>query len=403
MPTCQNLAKCSTGSGGHPCKQRSHAGHTQPCTNWATSGPGNTRVYCAGCVTFLKLRDTHHRNSQRCLDCGKSAKHRIGSTPDLLCMACANARLAADPNQVIQFANDVCEKCRRVSASRASDRATRPRRCALCSPPDWVSKTNLKKRKGRAGSGGKRTRAAATLVEKKLRVKRQYRCLHEGCAKSKLWGYESDRKLRVCAEHTADLEPRTNDPVVQLIEPRRCVAHCRVAKFGISETTHCSICRSADMEKLASLCAVEGCEADPRFGTRNLSTGRGTLLRCSRHRTPPDLPLGAVLCKYRDHAGDFVCNSRATYGIGRRDRCALHKRPGSVEMTHSHLRCQADECTVRATFGMKGGKATRCFSHKTHDMVDVASKRCRVSGCWEKAVVAVTDGNRPTHCRPHGQ
>lgn len=381
--------KCSKAN-GRPCKAKSHAGHTEPCTEWATNGPDNSRIYCSQCTTQLKLKATHPPNSQKCLDCGKFAKHKIGTTKDMLCMTCVNKRSEVNPDQDIKFANGMCEECGKVSASRAPTSEDQPRRCVSCSPPDWESTTN----KNRVPT----PRIVATEEERRERQKLQHQCPHEGCEKIKQMGYQLDGKRRVCPDHVSDLDVRENDPVIRYTNARKCEAHNRVARFGFSESTHCHECRTPDMKKLSKLCEVEGCEEDPRLGIRDRTTGKGKAIRCTTHEEKGDVEAGKILCQYQDEEGLYQCDTRAGYGKTKTEFCAQHKRDDDVEL--SHTSCEVIGCKVRPIFGHLLKRPLRCDGHKLDGMEDVVSVKCKAEGCSKNPSWGF-EGGKATHCKSH--
>jgi hypothetical protein len=58
------------------------------------------------------------------------------------------------------------------------------------------------------------------------------------------------------------------------------------------------------------------------------------------------------------------------------------------------------ECGRRAYFGVSGKAATRCFDHKTEDMINVASKKCIEKDCQTQPVFGHR-GERPLYCAVH--
>jgi hypothetical protein len=47
------------------------------------------------------------------------------------------------------------------------------------------------------------------------------------------------------------------------------------------------------------------------------------------------------------------------------------------------MECSSNNCTVQPSFGMPGGKAKYCDTHKLDGMVNVKKPRCSVKGCVE--------------------
>lgn len=80
--SCQNTNKCTkgpSGPNGRSCQKKEHTKcDLMQCTNIATNGPNNSRIYCSICVTQLKIKETHPCNSKHCILCGKQNKAKYG-------------------------------------------------------------------------------------------------------------------------------------------------------------------------------------------------------------------------------------------------------------------------------------------------------------------------------------
>ena len=98
-----------------------------------------------------------------------------------------------------------------------------------------------------------------------------------------------------------------------------------------------------------------------------------------------------------DHDG---CKQYANYGAkgGKLTRCRTHKTGEMIDVVRK--RCDHDGCDQRANCGINGGRPTRCHKHKLPDMINVVTQRCSHDECEEFAVYGIKGGKR-THCRAH--
>lgn len=211
-------------------------------------------------------------------------------------------------------------------------------------------------------------------------------CPHEGCEKSKSYGYESDLQRKVCADHVGDLEQRENDAVINVIRSHKCEAHNRLAFFGYENTTHCHECRTPDMAKLRKLCAVENCESNPLWGVRDRNTGRGKSVRCETHKLDGDSSVGRILCKYKGEDNLFKCDVRATFKSEGINVCREHSGDQAID---THRMCDHEECSgdKRAYFCELNDKGkplppTRCHLHRSDSMVPSDKLACINCGIW---------------------
>ncbi|KUG01558.1 hypothetical protein AM587_10005616 [Phytophthora nicotianae] len=225
------------------------------------------------------------------------------------------------------------------------------------------------------------------------RRRSQHLCTIQGCTKSRQFGYESDRKRKVCADHIDQLTVRENDPIIRCIAARKCKEHNRVATYGYTETTHCDECKLPDMNRLTKQCEHEGCTKKPRFGIRDRKTGKGTAVRCSEHVEKGDAAVADQLCRFQNDEGLYVCDSRVHKGVATKERCSKHEQPGDKSFGRDSLACQTCiELKVanptRATFGYEGQKAVSCELHKIALMTNVINPRCSIKtisgGCSKR-------------------
>lgn len=183
-------------------------------------------------------------------------------------------------------------------------------------------------------------RVKLTTDQLKANQKQQHECPHEGCARKKQWGYESDSTRRVCGDHIDDLLAREGDPIIRCIKARKCKEHNRVARYGSNgKTTHCDECKSSDMILITKCCEAEGCNKKPRYGIRNRETGRGIAVRCTEHVEKGDVAVGDQLCRYHDANGLFACDSRANKGTTTKEFCGKHKRKDDKDFSY-HKVCE---------------------------------------------------------------
>jgi len=104
---------------------------------------------------------------------------------------------------------------------------------------------------------------------------------------------------------------------------------------------------------------------------------------------------GMVNCK-RDG-----CKITACYGMkgGKAQFCATHKTAEMVNVKAK--RCQHVECNIlNPNFDIKGGKGRYCVSHKTAEMVDVKNKRCIYPGCDSRPTFDIK-GGKGRYCGTH--
>jgi hypothetical protein len=86
-----------------------------------------------------------------------------------------------------------------------------------------------------------------------------------------------------------------------------------------------------------------------------------------------------VVTKRCAHEG---CSKIPTFGLpgGRPSRCAVHKLEGMDDVKNNR-RCEHEGCSKQPTFGLPGGRPSRCAVHKLYCMYDVLNPRCKHEGC----------------------
>ena len=118
-------------------------------------------------------------------------------------------------------------------------------------------------------------------------------------------------------------------------------------------------------------CQYEDCNNTARFNTKGNKSGK----YCSKHKLDNMINITIKVCQFND------CKLKATYDIkgGKGLYCVTHKTAEMSDISHTY--CKEDGCTTRSSYGLKGGKAEYCASHKTAEMVNVSSKTCEHEGC----------------------
>ena len=99
-----------------------------------------------------------------------------------------------------------------------------------------------------------------------------------------------------------------------------------------------------------------------------------------------------------EHSGCTILNP--VFGVegGKARFCGTHKEAGMVDVKSK--RCEHDGCTSQPVFGVEGGKACFCGAHKEAGMVDVRHKRCEHDGCTSQPSYGVP-GFTATLCAKH--
>ncbi len=397
LPICQN-AKCCIRKN---CQRNEHT--TEPkrgdpceivqCMNVATNGPGNDRIYCKKCTSQLNLKETHTYNGSKCIQCGTTTpKPRYGyrGYPKSHCATCGKAaKLPCTSSVLCTVKLNDGSLCPKVNKGRINGKP----RCAQhlkeaeklnaeidALVDDQLSKLSINKeeKEEKPPSTRRRRQSNEEIIANR---RAQHECIIQGCTRSRQFGYESDRKRKVCPDHVDQLPVRENDSVIKCITARKCKEHNRVARYGYTETTHCEECKLPDMNRLTKQCEHDGCTKNPRFGIRDRKTGRGAVVRCGDHVEKGDAAVGDQLCRFQNEEGLYVCDSRAHKGVTTKERCSKHEQTGDKIFGRDSSSCQ--KCIelgisepTRATFGYEGQKALYCELHKLKLMTNVIDPKC---------------------------
>jgi hypothetical protein len=105
--------------------------------------------------------------------------------------------------------------------------------------------------------------------------------------------------------------------------------------------------------------------------------------------------------------GSKYCNvkgcprRRSSFGVlgGRPTRCKKHKDPKMINVVSK--RCEDPKCDLFASFGIAGGKKTHCSIHKPLEMVDVTHPRCIEPGGCPRGPSFGTEGGKALYCAVH--
>lgn len=182
-------------------------------------------------------------------------------------------------------------------------------------------------------------------------------------------------------------------------------------------------------------CTRDGCESDAIFGFRGAKAER-----CGTHKKPRQVAIYVGYCR--------VCGVAASYGQpgGKRDHCTTHRQEGEVDLKSPHCRmcdtvasfsvegvegspvewcirhlprtteipppvtrigghkfCDVDGCRTRAYFGLEGGIAHRCGSHRLEDYINLRVQRCEQCRTVANFGLVSVDGERQKTrwCRTH--
>jgi hypothetical protein len=97
---------------------------------------------------------------------------------------------------------------------------------------------------------------------------------------------------------------------------------------------------------------------------------------------------------------DIRCTVRATFGLpgGKAQYCKNHKEPDMVDVKNK--KCEADDCTAQPNFGLPGGKAQYCKNHKKPGMVDVKHEKCEADDCTAQPNFGLP-GGKAQYCKNH--
>ena len=372
----KELAFCGTHAKGQ---------ETERLNTCDEEGCNLSKVIEGYCTQHGKARGLVRKDN--CVDC-RDTRGTFKHGEDLLCGKCVDKRKETSPDIEVGSLNRMCEVCHSVRPTFAPNAGAKPTRfLKCCDGLDWVSINAMvgdakPKKKEVVGSSSK---------------KDFHKCPHEGCSKSKAYGYASNKKRLVCFDHVSDLEEKDDDMIVCVISSRKCQCG-RIARFGLDETTHCSECKKDTMTKLSKICESEGCDEDPLWGIRNHNTGRGKSIRCEKHKIDGDVCVGRILCRHSED-GLFKCDTRGTF---KKDGIRMCKTHAGGDAVDTHRMCDHEECTgtSRAYFSeLKANNnrlpPSRCHIHRTEDMVPEDRTACVNCGIWN---VDVRDPDQKRIC-----
>ena len=107
-----------------------------------------------------------------------------------------------------------------------------------------------------------------------------------------------------------------------------------------------------------------------------------------------------VRSKFCDHPGG--CTVHHSFGLpgGSASRCGTHKEPGMINV-HAKRCGHPGGCAVHPYFGFPGNPASRCSTHKDTGMIDVRSRHCDHPGGCNKAPTFGPPGSKAARCSTH--
>jgi hypothetical protein len=171
------------------------------CNNVPTKGG-----YCRVCGSKAGVQA-----GDNCVDCvePKRGSYKIGN--EWLCKECKDTRIKSNAELIPVSTNPLCEICKLVRPSYSEVQGGRATRCMKCRGDNWHTVNPPAKPS---------TRVKLSDEELTRRKKLQHVCKHDGCTRSKAYGYVSDGKRLVCSDHVSDLEVRAGDPIRCVIKTR---------------------------------------------------------------------------------------------------------------------------------------------------------------------------------------
>lgn len=243
--------------------------------------------------------------------------------------------------------------------------------------------------------------------ERIRRRKIQHLCIIDGCERSKQYGYQSDRKRRVCSRHVPDLEVRSDDPIIGLIGLCK-MCKLRPAKRTLDNGTRsCIECADGKGDKLAKpKCKITNCHDDAKCGIRDRISGVVPADYCIAHSTDNMARSQKQLCKYQDDNYLYQCDKRAGKGHDSPLYCSQHADDEHKDVVHKMCEVCGD---VRPTYGY-GNVPTHCDDCKrkigADDMPDLVSYLCQFNDkhgkCGNHARFGDVDGKR-VRCHHHSE
>lgn len=120
----------------------------------------------------------------------------------------------------------------------------------------------------------------------------------------------------------------------------------------------------------------------------------GKPLFCVNHKDSQMVDVMNKKCQVND------CSLRALYGMPgeRATVCSKHKTP--LMINRHHTLCQDENCTTLPSYGYPGQKSIYCVLHKKDGMIYTAGNTCKAHGCLVLPSFGII-GSRATHCAAH--
>lgn len=131
-------------------------------------------------------------------------------------------------------------------------------------------------------------------------------------------------------------------------------------------------------------CSIKDCKSVARYNIKDNKDAKF----CTEHKQDNMVNVTSKVCQFDN------CMLKATFDIkgGKGAFCAKHKTADMLDIAHSY--CKEEGCTSRPSYGIKGEKPMFCAKHKTAEMINVVSKHCEYEGCTVVNPVFNTKGSK---------
>lgn len=215
--------------------------------------------------------------------------------------------------------------------------------------------------------GQKRLRCADHKVEGMINCRDETRlCLDSNCTTRACFNYLGQTKLLYCDKHKKE--------GMKNITKKKCEKCDKVSPtYGKGEDRiplYCSNCvKNHDIEGVICVtgnCKGENCNKYAIYGYQV-----GKVIYCKDHIKEDMFDVKNPKC---EECTKEKINKQATFGYNSATHCVKHKSDDMIDLKHGSVLCE--DCTKRATYGIKEKCPTHCAKHKTEDMTDVVSRMC---------------------------
>ena len=134
-------------------------------------------------------------------------------------------------------------------------------------------------------------------------------------------------------------------------------------------------------------CKSAGCELRANYGLLGKSPEY-----CSEHALTNMIEIYGKTCNYTG------CETSGSRYYDKKWYCVEHAPDGSKNTNRT---CKFPKCTTQSTFGYPNGKPQYCDQHKLKEMINVTSRRCKVSECGKTPVFGKVGDIFPEFCSYH--